>query len=83
MKKVTMYTKPICPYCDKAKELLDSLGIAYEEIDVIDNPELREEAIKKYQWMTVPLILAGDELLGGFDDVDALHEKGELLPKLQ
>ena len=83
MKKVTIYTKPTCPYCVKAKELFASLDVTFEEIDVIDHPDKREEAIAKYNWMTVPMIIVGDEFLGGYDDVALLHEKGELLPKLQ
>lgn len=82
MHNVVMYVKDTCPYCQNAKELFNSLGVTYEVIDVIKHPELREEAIKKYHWRTVPLILVDDELLGGYDDVAALHEKGELLPKL-
>ncbi len=83
MKHVTIYTKQSCPYCVRAKDLLNTIGAAYEEIDVLANPEKRAEAADKYNWMSVPMILIGDEFIGGFDDMAALHEKGELLPKLQ
>ena len=82
MKKIILYTKPNCPYCVKAKALFNELGAEYEEIDVIDNPDLRQHAIEKYQWLTVPMIIVGEEFLGGYDDVIAMHSRGELLPKL-
>ena len=83
MKKVTVYTKPTCPYCDRAKKLLTQLEVAYQEIDVLENPEVRDEMAEQYNWATVPMIVVGDEFIGGFDDMQALHDKGELLPKIQ
>ncbi|MBT4153741.1 MAG: glutaredoxin [Candidatus Magasanikbacteria bacterium] len=82
MKKVTIYTKQSCPYCVHAKELLQSIGAEYEEIDVLQHPEKRAEAAEKYNWMSVPMILIGEEFIGGYDDMAALHQKGELMPKL-
>ena len=43
MAKVTIYTTPICPYCQMAKQLLDRKGAAFDEIDVMGNPSLRSE----------------------------------------
>ena len=79
---VTIYTKSMCPYCVNAKKLLESLGAAYTEVDVLAHPEERVKLSQKHNWMTVPMILIGDEFIGGFDDLKALHERGELLPKI-
>ncbi len=82
MKKVVLYTKPTCPFYIKAIALLDELGVTYEDIDVTDKPELRREIIEKYNHSTVPVIIIGDEFIGGSDTLIALHESGELQKKL-
>lgn len=82
MKPVKVYTTSYCPYCVRAKDLLSSLDVAYEEIDVTENDELRQEIIKKHNWMTVPAIFIGEELIGGYDDLNALHATGDLGAKL-
>jgi glutaredoxin 3 len=82
MKNIKIYTTPTCPYCIRAKQLLKSLDIEYSEIDVANEPELRNQIIEKHQWMTVPAIFADDELLGGFDDINKLHTEGRLMEKL-
>lgn len=82
MKPVKIYTTSYCPYCVRAKDLLTSLDVAYEEVDVTENDELRQEIIKKHNWMTVPAIFIGDELIGGYDDLNALHATGDLGAKL-
>ncbi|MCB9798866.1 glutathione S-transferase N-terminal domain-containing protein [Candidatus Nomurabacteria bacterium] len=79
MKEVKVYTTTYCPYCKRAKALFESLGVDYEEIDVENNQELRDQLIEKYQWQTVPLITIGEELVGGFDDISRLHGEGKLL----
>ena len=82
MKKVTIYSTPMCPYCMRAKALLNSLNVDYEDIDLASNAELREQLSEKYQWCTVPMILIGDEFVGGYDDLLKLHVQGKLLSKL-
>lgn len=79
MKKVTIYTTPTCPYCIRAKGLLDSLNVTYDEIDVVEYPEERDRIMNDFNWRTVPAIFIADELVGGFDDINALHEEGKLL----
>jgi len=80
--KVTIYTKNVCPYCDRAKNLFKSLGVPYEEINLEEQPELKMELSRKYNWRTVPMILVGERFLGGFDDVNELHRAGGLRPLL-
>lgn len=81
--KVTIYTASYCPYCVRAKKLLDGKQIAYEEIDAEGNDELRAWLVEKTGQQTVPQIFVGDRSLGGFSDVDALDRQGKLDPILR
>ncbi|PIT86142.1 MAG: glutaredoxin [Candidatus Magasanikbacteria bacterium CG10_big_fil_rev_8_21_14_0_10_43_6] len=82
MKPVKIYTTTYCPYCKRAKALFDALAVSYEEINVEDDAELRAEMADKYHWQTVPMIVIGDEFIGGFDDLAQLQASGELTKKL-
>jgi len=74
-----IYTTTYCQYCKRAKELFKSLDLPFEEIDVTENTQARNEASKNAGgWLTVPMIFAGDKFLGGFDDVYKLHLQGKL-----
>lgn len=79
---LTIYTKDYCPYCVKAKALLSSLGATFEEVDVTNDQETLMKIVEKSHMRTVPQIFFGDECLGGYSDIAALHEQGELVPKL-
>lgn len=79
---LTIYTKDYCPYCIKAKNLLDSLGATYEEIDITSTPEIIIDLAKKSGMRTVPQIFLGDECLGGFDNIHAMNQEGKLREKL-
>ena len=76
---VQIYTKNYCPYCTKAKSLLDSLEVKYEETDITDTPEMIEELSAKSGFRTVPQIFVGDKCLGGYSDIEKLHEEGKLV----
>ncbi len=76
--KVVIYTKQRCPYCVRAKHLLDRKGVRYEEVDVEGKDELRIWLAETTGQKTVPQIFAGERPLGGFSDVDALERAGEL-----
>lgn len=78
MSSITIYTTTYCPYCKRAKSMLDSIGLQYEEIDLTDNDTLREEVIKKYQWQTVPVIVIDGKCIGGADDLQKLYQAGGL-----
>lgn len=80
--KITVYTKDNCPYCVRAKRLLDKKGVAYEEVNVEGNDDLRRWLVEKTGQMTVPQVFAGDRSLGGFTDVEALDREGQLDPIL-
>lgn len=78
MPNIIIYSKDICPYCVRAKMLLDNKGAQYEEIKVT-TAELMEEVIEKSGGRrTVPQIFIGDRHVGGFDDLHELDVKGEL-----
>jgi len=82
LSKVKVYTKKNCPYCVRAKALLDRKGVRYEEIDAEGNDALRAWLVEATGQRTVPQIFAGERPLGGFTDIDALDRKGELDPIL-
>ncbi|HAT3977335.1 TPA: glutaredoxin 3 [Legionella pneumophila] len=78
MNEVILYTTGYCPYCIKAKELLDKKKVIYTEIRVDLQPELREEMIQKSGRRTVPQIFINNQAIGGCDDLYALEAQGTL-----
>ena len=79
MAKIVVYTKDYCPYCQRAKELLASLGQAFEEIDLVQHPERRDEMIERANGAsTVPQIFIDEQHVGGCDDLYKLHKEGNL-----
>jgi glutaredoxin 3 len=83
MPAIRIYSKKNCPYCVRAKALLDRKGLAYEEIDVEGKDDLRIWLAEASGQKTVPQIFAGDRSLGGFSDIDALDQQGKLDPILR
>jgi glutaredoxin 3 len=83
MQTVTMYTTAVCPYCQRAKQLLKQRGVeAITEIRVDTDPAQREAMMSRTGRRTVPQIYIGNTHVGGFDDLSALDGKGALLPLL-
>ena len=79
MKKVVIYTGPICNFCSAAKHLLSKKKIRYEEIDIGNDVEKRDEMLKKSNGAkTVPQIFIGEKHVGGYTELKALENKGEL-----
>ncbi|EYS94918.1 glutaredoxin 3 [Bartonella bacilliformis Peru38] len=77
MKEVTLYTRPNCPYCTKARILLDKKGIKYTDIDA--STSLRQEMVKRANGRnTFPQIFIGDYHVGGCDDLHSLDAEGKL-----
>jgi glutaredoxin len=72
--KAKVYSKPICPYCDRAKQMLESAGIEYEEIMLTTSEEF-EDIKKKTGHMTFPQVFIDDEFVGGSDDLEEWIEK--------
>ena len=79
MAKVTIYTTPICPYCQMAKDLLSRKRTAFDEIDVMGEPARRAEMRAKAGGRnSVPQIWIGDRHVGGCDDLFELEAEGQL-----
>lgn len=78
MSKVIIYTRDWCGFCDAAKSLLSEKGVKFEEIDLGENPEKLKEMIEKSNRRTVPQIFIDGKSVGGFDDINALNQDGEL-----
>ena len=78
MAKIGIYSKEWCPYCTKAKALLRSKGLEYQEIDVTSDAEGELEMIERSQRRTVPQIFIDGRSVGGYDDLAKLNATGEL-----
>ena len=79
MARVVIYTTQYCSYCVQAKRLLQRKGVAFEEIDVSNNPELRRVMVQKANGrMTVPQIFVDDSWIGDCDGIYALERAGRL-----
>ena len=79
MKKVLIYTGPLCNFCSAAKHLLNKKKINYEEIDIGYDDNKREEMLKKSNGMkTIPQIFIEEKHIGGYVELKALENKGEL-----
>ena len=79
MPPVTLYTKPLCPYCIRAMSLLKKKGVAYKDISAAFDKAKREEMLQKSNGArTYPQIFIGDKHVGGCDDLMALEKNGEL-----
>jgi len=81
--KVTVYSTSHCPWCMRAKALLQKKGIAFKEVPVDEDDTLRGWLVEQSGQRTVPQIFAGDRSLGGFSDLDALDRAGKLDPILR
>ena len=83
MPKVEIYTKMFCPYCVRARRLLDGKGVAVEEHDITLGGPQRAEMIQRANGRTtVPQIFIGEVHVGGSDDLAALERAGKLDPML-
>jgi glutaredoxin 3 len=77
--KVEIYTTSYCPFCIRAKSLLQGKGIAFNEIDVTDDDAMCEKMIELSGGRrTVPEIFINGKIVGGYDELSALDARGEL-----
>lgn len=76
--KVEIYSTRLCPYCARARSLLDKKGVRYTEFRVDLNKELRDEMEQRSRRTSVPQIFIGDRHIGGFDDLIELEMDEEL-----
>jgi len=75
---VVIYTMTTCPYCVAAKKLLKKKGVAFEEVNLDEQPDRWEECEKRSGLQTVPQIFFGARHVGGCEDLQALDKRGEL-----
>jgi len=75
---VQMYATAICPYCVRARQLLDRKGVAFEEIRVDRDRDQLRAMIQRSNRTTVPQIFIGDYHIGGYDDMARLDDAGKL-----
>lgn len=79
MSSIIIYTSKICPYCIRAKNLLELKGVVYQELFVDSSPAVAAEAVKKSGGKrTVPQIFINDFYVGGCDELYALEKEGKL-----
>lgn len=79
MAEVEIYTTPLCPYCWRAKRLLQEKGVAFAEIDLWQHPERRAEMVGRAGGRsTVPQVFVAGRAIGGADELAALEGRGEL-----
>ena len=84
--EIKMYATGWCPYCARARNLLQRKGVKFVEIDVDAAPGARSEMVTRSGRRTVPQIFIGDRHIGGYDDLaalDAAHELDPLLPRTE
>jgi glutaredoxin 3 len=83
MAEVELYTTMYCPYCTRARALLQRKKVAFVDIDIAEHPDRREEMIRRAGGRrTVPQIFINGEHIGGCDDLVALDRAGGLDAKL-
>ncbi|MBP6699714.1 MAG: glutaredoxin 3 [Halioglobus sp.] len=76
--QVVMYSTRFCPYCMRARALLDGKGVSYTDIGVDGRPELRAQMVERSGRHTVPQIWIGAHHVGGYDDIALLERQGLL-----
>jgi glutaredoxin 3 len=83
MQQVEIYTSPLCGFCHAAKRLLNKKGVAFSEIDVMTQPDRKQEMMGRANGgHTVPQIFIGETHVGGCDELYALDRAGKLDPLL-
>ena len=84
MKNITVYSGPMCAYCDAAKRLLERNNLEFTDIDVSTKDGLRDEMTKKANGRrTIPQIFFNDEHIGGYQELRDLEKSGKLLSSLK
>ena len=76
-KKVVVYTFETCPFCIKAKRLLNNKGVEFKEVDITNDSNKLKELKSITNSGTVPQVFVDDNFIGGCDDIVALHKEGK------
>ena len=84
MKNITVYSGPMCNFCDAAKRLLSRNNLNYNEIDISTKEGLRDEMTKRANGRrTIPQIFFDDYHVGGFQELGELEKSGKLISSLE
>ena len=84
MKNITVYSGPMCNFCDAAKRLLTRNNLNYNEIDISTKEGLRDEMTKRANGRrTIPQIFFDDYHVGGYQELRELEKSGKLLSSLE
>ena len=84
MKKITIYTGPVCNYCDATKKLLKRNNLQFDEIDISSSPEVLNEMINKSNGKkTIPQIFFDNLHIGGYVEIRELEKNEKLLESLK
>ena len=84
MKKITIYTGPVCNYCDAAKRLLKRNNVSFSEINIAEVDGALDEMLKKANGKrTIPQIFFDDQHIGGYEEIRALEKDNKLLDLLK
>jgi glutaredoxin 3 len=78
MTPVTVYSTTWCPWCDRAKALLKTRGIEFNDVNIETQPDFRQKLLDLTGGWTVPQIVIGEKPIGGFQELRALDSSGEL-----
>ena len=79
MKNITMYTGPMCNFCDAAKRLFSRNNLEYQEIDISSKDGLRDEMVKKANGRrTIPQIFFNEDHIGGYQELRTLEKENKL-----
>ncbi|MDT8408658.1 MAG: glutaredoxin 3 [Wenzhouxiangellaceae bacterium] len=77
-KPIVMYSRAACPFCVAARNLFNSKSVNWTEVSLDAEPDKRAEMIARTGRRTVPQVFIGDFHVGGFDDLQALEQAGDL-----
>jgi glutaredoxin 3 len=78
MSRITIYTTDSCSFCSRVKGLLDATGVEFSEVNLTKDPAGRAELVHRTGMMSFPQVLIDDRLIGGFAELHAAAESGEL-----
>ncbi len=78
MADIEMYSKQLCPFCVRAKRLMDSLGLDYQEISIDGDRQGFQHMVARSMRRTVPQVFVGDHHIGGSDELHRAVQNGEL-----
>jgi glutaredoxin 3 len=78
MSRITVYTTDSCSFCSRVKGILDASGAEFSEVNLTKDPVGRAELVLRTGMMSFPQVLVNDQLIGGFAELHAAAESGEL-----